>query len=370
MSSFSSKKVSLGQLLKNKEAKRAERAERAKKRVGVELSNNSELAPKLNVERNPQSWNEFNEMYDPPKMKTSMYGFPPDRPNDISHSQLSSVVEIEGEINYGPEPRSAWRDTKNMCAKVWETKTGKAAVIVSGFLAGYALVAAIVRAAKDAKVTEDSHSMPFNNTYLGTYNKDIDDRLKFITAAVSIQLRKLCDTEGADMSWESLEAILAQCPVLEADQNKVYGEETFNEEFSKVDDVNTWLYDFINKHDGDVLDAARIHNNEIRNVIKFVGDQSVEFNVFSKAVSTSTNLIDIGMIRFPTKTDPCVKLYRLQLRGTFMGKKFMMVFSSGENRSITASVSSHKYYPRDELLQRIQSENVKNTLNKFESMFK
>ena len=289
---------------------------------------------------------------------TSSYQFKP----------LDEPLNEQFDINYGPESR--WEYTKDMCAKVWETKTGKAAVIVSGFLAGYALVAAIVRAAKDAKVTEDSHSMPFNNTYLGTYNKDIDDRLKFITAAVSIQLRKLCDTEGADMSWESLEAILAQCPVLEADQNKVYGEETFNEEFSKVDDVNTWLYDFINKHDGDVLDAARIHNNEIRNVIKFVGDQSVEFNVFSKAVSTSTNLIDIGMIRFPTKTDPCVKLYRLQLRGTFVGKKFMMIFSSEENRSITASVSSHKYYPRDELLQRIQSENVKNTLNKFESMFK
>jgi hypothetical protein len=193
--------------------------------------------------------------------------------------------------------------------------------------------------------------------------------LNFITAAVSIQLRKLCDTEGADMSWESLEAILAQCPVLEADQKRVYGEETFNGEFSEVD-VNTWLYDFINKHDGDVLDAARIHDQEIRNIIKFVGDQSVEFNVFSKAVSISTNLIDIGMIRFPTKIDPCVKLYRLQLRGTFVGKKFMMIFSSGVNRSITASVSSHKYYPRDELLQRIQTDAVKNTLEKFESMFR
>jgi hypothetical protein len=295
--------------------------------------------------------------------------------HNINHSVISDSISdmtervIADDIIVPSRSRAAWEATKNMCAKVWETKTGKAAVIVSGVLAGYALVAAIVRAAKDAKVTEDSHSMPFNDTYLGTYNKDIDDRLKFITAAVSIQLRKLCDTEGADMSWESLEAILAQCPALEADQNKVYGEETFNGEFSEVD-VNTWLYDFINKHDGDVLDAARIHDQEIRNIIKFVGDQSVEFNVFSKAVSISTNLIDIGMIRFPTKTDPCVKLYRLQLRGTFVGKKFMMIFSSGVNRSITASVSSHKYYPRDELLQRIQPENVKNTLKKFESMFR
>ena len=134
--------------------------------------------------------------------------------------------------------------------------------------------------------------------------------------------------------------------------------------------MSSWLYNFINKHDCDVFDAARIHNPEIRQVIQFVGDQSVEFNVFSKAVSNSTDLIDIGMIRFPTKQDPYVKLYRLQLKGKFVGKRFMMIFTSGEERSITANISSLKYYPRDELLQRIQSENVKNTLKKFESMFK
>ena len=262
--------------------------------------------------------------------------------------------------------RAAWESTKNACAKVWEHPAGKAAVVLTGFLAGYAIVATIVRAAKDAKVTEESHSMPFNDTYLGIYNKDIDDRLKYITAAVSIQLRKLCDTAGADMSWESLEAILAQCPVLEPDQDRVYGEETINGEFSEVD-VNTWLYDFINKHDSDVRDAARIHDQEICQVIKFVGDQAVGFNFFSKAVSKSTDLIDIGMIRFPTKTDPCVKLYRLQLRGTFVGERFMMIFTK-EDRSLTASISSRKYYPRVELLQRIQPDVIKNTIEKFESM--
>ena len=293
--------------------------------------------------------------------------------NPINASNYeSSISAILEDLDRSPAPsraRAAWESTKNACAKVWEHPAGKTAVILTGVLSGYAIVAAIVRAAKDAKVTEESRSMPFNDTYLGTYNKDIDDRLKYITAAVSIQLRKLCDTQGADMSWESLEAILAQCPVLEPDQDRVYGEETINGEFSEVD-VNTWLYDFINKHDSDVRDAARIHDQEIRRVINFVREQTVEFNVFSKAVSTSTNLIDIGMIRFPTKNDPCVKLYRLQLRGQFVGKKFMMVFSSGVNRSITASVSSHKYYPRNELLQRIQPDAVKNTLEKFESMFK
>ena len=248
-------------------------------------------------------------------------------------------------------------------------RSRKSMVIAAGvctILAGYLVVSAIVRATSEKQVTEKRRVTPFTETSLGTYDKDIDEHLKLITAMVTFQLRKLCNTEGADMSWESLQAILAQCPMLEADQDRVYGEETFNGEFSETA-VSTWLYDFINRHDSDVLDAARIHSSEINEVIKFVGDQSVGFTLFSKDVSNSYDLIDIGMIRFPTKKDPFVKLYRLQLKGTFSGKRFM-IFSSEENRSITVSMSSQKYYPRDELLQRMLPESVKNTLEKFESV--
>ena len=278
----------------------------------------------------------------------------------------TAQLNINDGVTASSRTRAAWNATKETCKKVWEHPTGKTAVIVSGVLAGYAIVSAIVRATAGEQVTENRRVMPFTETSLGTYDKDIDDHLKLITATISLQLEKLCDTEGADMSWESLQAILAQCPVLEPDQERVYGEETYSGKFSKVD-VNTWLYDFINKHDSDVRDAARIHDQEICQVIKFVGDQAVGFNFFSKAVSKSTDLLDIGMIRFPTKTDPCVKLYRLQLRGTFVGERFMMIFTK-EDRSLTASVSSRKYYPRKELLQRIQPDAIKNTIEKFESM--
>ena len=245
----------------------------------------------------------------------------------------------------------------------------KGLLIVTGvtlLFMGYAIASLVSAEESKQQVTEKRRVIPFTETSLGTYDKDIDEHLKLITAMVTFQLRRLCDTEGADMSWESLQAILAQCPMLEADQDRVYGEETFNGKFSETA-VSTWLYDFINRHDSDVLDAARIHSSEINEVIKFVGDQSVGFTLFSKDVSNSYDLIDIGTIRFPTKKDPFVKLYRLQLKGTFSGKGFMTIFTK-ENRSITVSMSSQKYYPRKELLQRMLPESVKNTLEKFESV--
>jgi len=263
--------------------------------------------------------------------------------------------------------RSGWTTTKNACTTVWNKPWGKTAIIMTGIVATYAIVSSIVKASRSVQMSGKTRVMPFNNITSGIYNKDIDDRLKFVTALVSIQLRQLCNT-GGDVSWDTLQAMMLQCPVLEPDQNKTDAQETFSGKFSETN-VSTWFYDFVKKHDNDVFDAARIHSQEINEVIQFVGNHSVDFHVFSETVSDSSDLLDIGMIRFPTKKDPYVKLYRLQLRGTFSGNRFMMVITNGEERILTATVSSRKYYPRDELLQCIESETIRTSLATFEDMF-
>ena len=73
------------------------------------------------------------------------------------------------------------------------------------------------------------------------------------------------------------------------------------------------------------------------------------------------------MVLFPTKQTPYLKLYRLQLTGTFSGSKFMMI-SYGEERTLTAIIDSLKFFPRVELLQRINPEYVDQTIARFEDM--
>ena len=293
---------------------------------------------------------------------------------DKDSGNQRSPLDVQGSGVQGPRrldralvrTRAGWTTTKNACAKFWNHPLGKTTIIMTGIVATYAIVSSIVKASSSVQMSGKTRVMPFNNTSSGIYNKDIDDRLKFVTAAVSIQLRNLCDT-GGDVSWNALQATLLQCLVLEPDQNNTDAQETFRGKFSEAD-VSTWFYDFVKKHDNDVFDAARIHGPEINEVIQFVGNNTVDFHVFSKAVSSSSDLLDIGMIRFPTEKEPYVKLYRLQLRGTFAGSRFMMVFTSEEERTLTATVSSRKYYPRDELLQCIQSETIQKTLTTFEDM--
>jgi hypothetical protein len=73
------------------------------------------------------------------------------------------------------------------------------------------------------------------------------------------------------------------------------------------------------------------------------------------------------MIRFPTKPEPYVKLYRLQLKGTYTGRRASVV-TYDEERILTANVTSRKYYPNDDLLQRLAPENIKSTISRFEYM--
>jgi hypothetical protein len=250
-----------------------------------------------------------------------------------------------------------------------KSKFGKTTLIIGGLLATYAIVSNIVKSIRDTKTSAQKKVLPFNTIPLGTYNKDIDTRLKFVTAIVALQLKDLYASDE-DISWEMMQSALKQCLVLEEDENKIETRDTFTGDFSEEDNVKSWLYGFLNKHDSDVHDAARIHDAEITEVIDFIVNKSVELDTFldyfSASETNSFDLIDIGMIRFPTENNPYVKLYRLQLSGTFVGSKYMMIFGKKE-RTFTASVNSRKYYPREELLQCFSQETIQSILIKFEN---
>jgi hypothetical protein len=240
-------------------------------------------------------------------------------------------------------------------------------LIIGGLFATYAIVSGIVILTRHPKTSAQKKVLPFNTIPLGTYNKDIDTHLKFVTAIVALQLKDLY-ASGEDISWEMMQSALKQCLVLEEDENKIEARDTFTGDFSE-DNVKSWLYEFLDKHDSDVQNAARIHDAEITEVIDFIVNKSVErdtfLDYFSASETNSFDLIDIGMIRFPTEKNPYVKLYRLQLSGTFVGERLMWM--KADKRAITASVNSRKYYPREELLQRFSQETIQSILIKFEN---
>jgi hypothetical protein len=290
---------------------------------------------------------------------------PENNPNPEEREEyLKSISEHQKNSRFG----GGEEERPNLFRRAWESKTGKTAIIITGGLVAltalYAGIACIVSASKGVSKNEQVRVLPFNNVSMGVYNKDVDDRLRFLTATVAIELRNMCDSDNP-VSWETIQSVLVQCPVLEKDEKELYAVEKFDKDLSE-ESVNTWLYDFLKAKDADVCDAARIHEKEIKGIIAFVQNSSTH-HWMADHVSNSYDLLDIGMIRFPTKTNPYIKLYRLQLSGLFSGSSFMTI-SHGTSRSLSASVYSCKYNPRDELLRRLAPGMVKNTLVKFEHM--
>ena len=284
--------------------------------------------------------------------------------NNIEERNNNEEVLIVGEEKQSNICTRYWK-------KAWENKCGKVVICITGGLVAltllYAGIAGIVSASTEVSKNEKVHVLPFNNISMGVYNKDVDDRLRFLTATVAMELRNMCDKDKP-ISWEAMQSVLSQCSVLEKYDTDLHVIDTFADDFSDTTHVKSWLYTLLKTKDMDVFNAARIHDTDINEVIDFVKNSSTH-NWMADHVSNSYDLLDIGMIRFPTKTEPYVKLYRLQLSGLFSGSSFMMA-SRNINRSLSADVYSCKYHPRDDLLKLLAPDMVKNTLIKFEHMLK
>ena len=250
------------------------------------------------------------------------------------------------------------------CKEFFSNHWGKIAIaagVVTIFAAYYAIA---------ALPPKESHSwrvMPFQNISKTDikYDTSADTWLKYLTATVSLQLRDLCKSQREGyIPWIMLRGILLQHPALQP-RETAYGEKTYAGEFTEPK-VKDWLDKFVTECDKEVSDAARLHDPEITEVIRFVANQSTWFSIIPKSVSNSTSLLDIGMIRFPTKDNPYVKLYRLQLTGAFSGSSHIMPSGGDETRVLTATVDSCSYYPNVDILQRINPEYVDKTIARFE----
>ena len=248
-------------------------------------------------------------------------------------------------------------------------RASKVGFILSATILLYSALSSNVRENSGTQQSYSLRVLPFDAVLSkGIYDKYDDDRLKFITATVSNKMKDLCDDAGKDISWDRLQVIMLQNAALQ-EKNKRYDKRNFYflDGKAKVsnDEMKKRINTYVKECDTDVFDAVRIHDPEITEVIQFVANQSVEFGILPKSVSNSMSLLDIGMIRFPTKDNPYVKLYRFQLTGTFSGSRFMMVQDT-EERILTVTVDSCEYYPNYDLLQRIDPEYVDKTIARFE----
>ena len=223
--------------------------------------------------------------------------------------------------------------------------TGAILLLLAG---GIALVVKLASGPKKGKKTRKVFEFNNKTVSKGEYNRDADNFLRFVTATVAEELKRLC-AAGNAVSWDDINNVLLQCPMLEIQESsKVFKTETRYVKDLKTTDKNTemrqWMYEVVKSADADVFDVARLHEAEFNDIINTsLGD-----------IDNDDEALDIGIIRFPTKVLPYVKVYRL-LVSSMIGH-------------VSVEIHSVKYYPKIGVLSSIPAETVVFVNKKFEHM--
>ena len=254
-------------------------------------------------------------------------------------------------------------------------KTGGVALGAAGIVAGVFIYPLIIAGFIVNKSLSNRHKiLDFQNIISpGEYNQIKDARLRFVTATAALEIKRMCESR-TDVTWVDLEKIMNECIMLEkGDDSTVNKMETKTlEDLEYVDDksgyLKAWFGDLIKQADADVYEAMRLNGDEIDHVVNLaLKDVNVHgfWSLFASSISAREDILDIGMIRFPTEEHPYVKLYRIRVSSRADGNR--VLFFGGEMEAcVSVELTSRKYYPRMDMFKTLSSDLISTNISTFE----
>lgn len=122
---------------------------------------------------------------------------------------------------------------------------------------------------------------------------------------------------------------------------------------SIVREVHTWFANLI--QDDDVLQDTKIDINSMGNKVAQSGATITSFETFVyKREYHETEVMDIGVLRFPDIDHPYFKVYRIQL--TAWSDCTRISFVQHDCNGITGNYNARKYKPRESVIENISKE--------------
>jgi hypothetical protein len=240
----------------------------------------------------------------------------------------------------------------------WTTPLGSVAILVA---------IAIFTGTREKNSTTQ---LPFKQTILEYKSKTTTD-LWLTTLAIAIDMKRLCETKIDGVTWSDIESALSQHEIVEtrepsqkAISSFIITDETnwfkFNgsPDASKVQNLRTWVEDFIMTNDKDIFEHTQLKDNVLNNIIESVAStgSSVTFwnpltIIHSKDINRQS-VVDVGMIHLPTVDEPYFKLYRIRIDAVRTCSRWF--FGESNKGVIDAEMYSRKFYPRTEILNSIK----------------
>lgn len=251
--------------------------------------------------------------------------------------------------------------------------------VAVGAMVAFMFVTSVACIVIESKGTTYEHKvLEFQNIIApGEYNKIVDERLRFVTAIAALEIRRMCDssTNSTNITWEQLEKVMNECIMLEkSDDSTVnkFESKTFSEikdASDKVGYLKEWIRNLVLQADSDVYDAMRLTDDDLDSVLRLVlKDTGIHdgWTFFVNSHDIERDLLDIGMIRFPTDDRPYVKLYRILVRVRAKNSRILFL-EGGKHATTSVEFTSRKYYPRMDMFKSLSSDVVSTSISAFET---
>jgi len=247
--------------------------------------------------------------------------------------------------------------------------------VAVGAVVAFMFVTSVACTVMDYKGTTYEHKvLEFQNIIAaGEYNKIVDERLRFVTAIAALEIRRMCDS-STNITWEQLEKVMNECVMLEKSDDSTVNKlesKTFSEikdASDKVGYLKEWIRNLVLQADSDVYDAMRLTDDDLDSVLGLVlKDTGIHdgWTFFVNSHDIERDLLDIGMIRFPTDDRPYVKLYRILVRVRAKNRRILFL-ESGKHATTSVEFTSRKYYPRMDMFKSLSSDVVSTGISTFE----
>lgn len=235
---------------------------------------------------------------------------------------------------------------------------------------------------KEVNVSEkDTKRIPVHCNLAASYGtltsasiKELDENLKVMIAGTLRKMGKL-----PDYNWDTVVSCMMQNPLLEriedslihrADKLIKKGSNFFKfsgePDQTIVREVRTWFVNLI--ADDDVLKDTKIDIDFLADIVAQTGATVDSFlTLFGKHERHERDLVDIGILRYPEKTMPYFKLYRIKV--TAWSDCTRILFAQDDSNGITGEYHCQKFKPCDEVIAKMKPAIIEKAVDEAESIF-
>lgn len=207
------------------------------------------------------------------------------------------------------------------------------------------------------------------------------DKEMSVASFYAVRALKTAHNEGKDLTWDFVVSLMNNADGLTQVPNshkKVYdtfcaseGTNWFKFDGSatktKINKIKSWFKKTVTETDPKVYENSMIVQNgvldRLAKIASETGAKVEDFeSLFSSHDERADKVLEIGIIRFPTKEDPYVKLFRMQIFAWFSSSRVLFVQNDQAGFDLELDVMHFK--PVDAVVDRITEEQAEKVAEK------